>query len=129
MNRRGLSTVVGMVFAIIALTSTVTYIVYSMNILGQFDQTIVGQSQQTLNQAKEKFQVTGAAIANSNFNITVSNTGVLPINFTKMWVTDTTLQSEGTDWTYSYTPTHNFVVPGDNPDKHRPSLSSPCNHQ
>ncbi len=111
MNRRGLSTVVGMVFAIIALTTTVTYIAYSMNILSQFDQTIVGQSQQTLNQAKEKFQVTGAAIVNNNFNITVANTGVLPINFTKVWVTDTTDQNYGTDWTYSYTPIHNFVAP------------------
>ncbi|MGI0087196.1 MAG: hypothetical protein ACREBI_04480 [Nitrosotalea sp.] len=112
MNRRGLSTIVGMVFAIIALTSTVTYVAYSMNLLGQLNQTIIGQSQQTLNQAKENFQVTSAAIANNKLNLTVVNTGVLPINFTKIWVTDTTDQSGVTDWTYSYVPKYKPVAPG-----------------
>ena len=52
--RRGLSTVVGMVFAIIALSTTLVYITYSMNTLDQYDQTVLSKNQGLLNQDQEK---------------------------------------------------------------------------
>ncbi len=109
-TRRGLSTVVGMVFAIIALSTTLAYITYSMNTLDQYNQAVLSKNQQSLNQGQEKFQVTGATFVNNNFNITVVNTGNLPINFTKLWVLNTTALS--TDKVYYFSLTNSFVTPG-----------------
>lgn len=107
-SRRGLSTVVGMVFAIIALTTTVAYVSYSMNTLGQFNMSVITKNQQTVDTGKEKFQISSVQVINNKFNITLVNTGTLPINITKLWVQNTT----ATDWTRSYIPVNNFVGPG-----------------
>lgn len=107
-SRRGLSTVVGMVFSIIALTSTVAYVSYSMNTLSNYNQAVLVTNQQSTNIGKEKFQISNVGIVLNRFNITVTNTGSLPINFTKMWVQNTT----ATDWVHSYVPLNNFVAPG-----------------
>ncbi len=107
-NRRGLSTVVGMVFSIIALTTTVAYVSYSMNTLGQFNMSVITKNQQTIDTGKEKFQISSVQVVNNKFNITLVNTGILPINITKIWVQNTT----ATDWTRSYVPVNNFVGPG-----------------
>ncbi len=108
-TRRALSSVVGMVFAIIALTTTIAYVSYSMNVLSQYNQGVLGQNQQLLNLGKEKFQVTGATITSGKFNITVANTGNIPINFTKIWIQNTT---GGSDWTRNYVPVNSLVSPG-----------------
>ena len=39
-NRRGLSTIVGAVFFVIAATSSIVYITYSMDVIDNFAQTI-----------------------------------------------------------------------------------------
>src|SRR6267378_399464 len=85
-SRKGLSTVVGMIFALIALATSVGYITYSMNILDQFNQTVIAKNQQTIDNGKENFQLYTTTIKNNKFNVTVINTGNLPINITRMWV-------------------------------------------
>lgn len=108
-KRRGLSTVVGMVFSIIALSTTVAYVSYSMNILDKYNQNVISVSQQTLDTDKEGFKVNSAIIASNNkFNITVTNTGTLPLQFTKIWVKNTTT----TDWVRGFTPINTVVAPG-----------------
>ena len=107
-SRRGVASVVGMVFAIIALTTTITYISYSMGILNNFNQSVLVKNQQLTDVDKEKFQISSVTIPNGKLNITVVDTGSLPIQFTKVWIQNTTF----TDQVYSYTPIHNFVSPG-----------------
>lgn len=107
-SRRAISSVVGMVFAIIALTTTITYISYSMGVLNNYNQSVLTQNQQLTNVGMEKFQVASVTVPNSQLNVTVVNTGNLPINFTKIWIQNTS----ATDWVYSYVPTNNFVSPG-----------------
>ncbi len=106
--RRGLSTVVGTVFAIIALTTTITYVSYSMGILDNYNQSVLTKNQQLTDVDKEKFQISSVTVPNNKLNITVVDTGNLPINFTKIWIQNTTTA----DWVRSYVPTHNFVAPG-----------------
>lgn len=107
-TRRALSTVIGAVFAIIALTSTVTYVSYSMGILNNYNNSVLVKNQQLSDISKESFKISSVTVPNNKLNITVVNTGSLPINFTKIWVQNTT----ATDWANSYVPTNNFVVPG-----------------
>jgi len=107
-TRRGLSTVVGMVFAIIALSSTVVYVTYSMNTLDQYNQTVMSKNQVLLNQYQEKPVLVSATYSLNKFNITVTNTGNIPINFTKIWIQNTT----ATDKTYYYHLSNTMVSPG-----------------
>ena len=110
-SRRALSTVVGAVFAIIALTSTVTYVSYSMGILDNYNQSVLTKNQQLSDVNKEKFQISSVTVPNSKLNITVVNTGSIPINFTKIWIQNTTTAA-AKDWVKSYVPTQTFVIPG-----------------
>ncbi len=88
MKRRGISTVVGAVFAIIALSSVIGYITYSMNVLNNYNQSVLVKTSQMADITNEKFQVSTISYVNHRFNITLVNTGSLPINFTKMWITN-----------------------------------------
>src|SRR5215467_70275 len=103
-SRRGLSSVVGMVFALIALSSVLVYINYSFNTLDQYGYTVLAANQQKRDQSLEKFQITSVTVpsSNSKLNITLVNTGNLPLNFTKLWVQNKTAMAGGADWTYSY---------------------------
>jgi hypothetical protein len=100
-NRRGLSSVVGAVFAIIAMATTVGYITYSMNVLDNYNQAALARTQQTTEIANEKFQVTSATFVGNKLNITVTNTGTLPINFTKIWITNSSTPNTNA-WVKSY---------------------------
>ncbi|MBI1829169.1 MAG: hypothetical protein HY222_07395 [Thaumarchaeota archaeon] len=111
-TRKALSTVIGAVFAIIALTTTVTYISYSMGILDNYNQSVLVKNQQLSDINTEKFQISSVTVSNSKINITVTNTGNLPIKFTKIWVQNTTTAATSTSWVNSYVPTNNFVAPG-----------------
>lgn len=108
-SRRGIASVVGTVFAIIALTTTITYITYSMGILNNFDQSVLVKNQQLTDVDKEKFQIASVTVPNGKLNITLANTGTLPIKFTKVWIQD----SSSNDSVNSYVPAHNFVSPGE----------------
>lgn len=99
-SRRGLSTVVGTVFSIIALTTTVAYISYSMNTLNQYNNTVLTQNQELGNTASERFQFGSVGVTNNRLNITVLNTGGVPINFTKIWIQNMST----TNWIRGYTP-------------------------
>ena len=110
-SRRGISSVVGSVFAIIALATTVGYISYSMDILNNYNQSVLARNQQAVDFANEKFQVGSVTIVNNKFNITIVNVGSLPVNFTKMWVTDKSV----TNWVKSYVPNTCQSSPPSNP--------------
>src|SRR5574340_14318 len=109
-SRRGISSVVGTVFAIIALASTVGYITYSMNVLDNYNQSVLARSQQAADITKEKFQVSSVTFVNNKLNITVVNTGSLPVNFTKIWITNKSATT--TAWVKSYTPVNSLAAPG-----------------
>jgi len=97
-TRRGISSVVGMVFGIIAIATSIGYVTYSMNLLDQYNQSVLARNQISIDKGYENFQVSSVKISNGKFNVTVVNTGNLPINITKMWVQNTT----ATDWDNFY---------------------------
>lgn len=106
-SRRGLSSVVGMIFAIIAIVTSVSYVTFSLNTLDQYNQSTLDKNQEIINAGQESFQLFSTKFAGGKFNITVANTGNLPINITRMWVQNTS----ATDWTYAYT-INKMVGPG-----------------
>lgn len=96
-NRRGLSTLVGAVFFIIAASSTVAYVSYSMDVIDDFSQAVI--IKESIDEARnsESFVISDATITNDKFDLTVQNNGQLPIKLTKLWIENTT----DTTWTPS----------------------------
>ena len=111
-SRRGISSVVGAVFAIIALSTVIGYITYSMDVLSNYNQSVLIRTQQMTDIANEKFQVSSVSFVNNKFSIAVNNTGSLPINFTKIWITNKTTSACNTySCNINYVP-NKVVVPG-----------------
>ncbi len=98
-TRRGLSTVVGAVFAVIVISTSIGYVAYSMNLLQNYNTSVLARNQLSTDKASENFQLYSLKIAGSKFNVTIANTGSVPVNITRMWVQNTT----ATDWVNYYT--------------------------
>lgn len=96
-QRRALSTLVGAVFFIIAASSTVAYVSYSMDVIDDFSQAVI--IKESIDEARnsESFEISDATITNNKFDLTVQNNGQLPIKLTKLWIENTT----DTTWTPS----------------------------
>jgi len=87
-NRRGLSTIVGAVFFIIAATTVISYISYSMNTIDQFSKSVIVEEAENINRGLEKITIPQITINGGEFNMTVVNTGSLPVHLTRLWVID-----------------------------------------
>ena len=96
MNRRGISTVVGAVFFVIIFTTAVTFVTYDMNLLNNFTDAFVTKSQADADANHEEFSVTKVTINNNKFNITVQNSGNIPITINRLWVQNKTDITWGT---------------------------------
>lgn len=107
-TRRGLGSVVGMVFAIIAIVTSIGYVTFSMNLLDQYNQSVLARNQVSIDKGNENFQVYSVKIVNGKFNVTVANTGNLPINVTRIWITNSSCNC---DWTNYYS-INKLVNPG-----------------
>ena len=97
-KRRGLSTIIGAVFFIIAMTITIGYVSYSMDTLDKFVQTVVVKSSVSRDTVNEEFVVSKVTLDNNKFNITVFNPGNIPVKLTRLWVDNKT----DTDWVAKY---------------------------
>ncbi len=89
---------VGAVFSIIAITTSIGYVTYSMHLLDSYTTNFLATNQERTNTQKEQFQISKVSLINNRFNITVQNTGEIPINITRLYVQNTT----ATDWFGKY---------------------------
>ncbi len=89
-DRKGISTIVGSVFFIIIFTSVASYVLYSMNQIDQFGVAVIGKGQDNINRNSEAFEITGVTEDNNKFNVTIQNTGQLPVNITRLWIQNKT---------------------------------------
>jgi len=90
MKRRGLSTIVGATFFVIVMASTIGYVTYSMDLVDNLAYQVDALQDRNLNRQSEKFVISNISVDNNEFNLTVTNTGSLPINITKMWAKNLT---------------------------------------
>ena len=67
-----------------------------MNQLDKFGQTIIEKGQEDRNRDREEFGITTISRDNNKFNITIQNTGELPLNITRLWIQNKTDPSWGT---------------------------------
>ena len=90
-KRRGLTSVVGAVFAIIAIITAIGYVTYSMNLLEKFNQSVLVRTEESIDRGKEDFDVVKASVVNDKLNITVQNSESLPVHLTRLWIENTTV--------------------------------------
>lgn len=91
MKRRALSTIVGAVFFVIVMASTISYVAYSMNLIDDLARSVDVKQDENLNKQNEEFKVMGTTVdGNNKFNITVQNSGNIPIKITRLYVENTT---------------------------------------
>ena len=95
-SRRGISTVVGAVFFVIIFTTAITFVTYDMNLLNNFTSAFVSKSQSDADANHEQFSISAVKIANNKFNITVQNSGSIPITLDRLWVQNKTDITWGT---------------------------------
>ena len=89
-KRRALSTVIGVLFFVIVMASTISYVGYSMDLIGNLAEAVTVKQDQNFNRQNEEFKITDARVDFNEFNLTVKNTGIIPINITRMWAQNIT---------------------------------------
>ena len=88
-NRRGLSTVIGAIFFMVAATATIAYVSYSTNSIENFAQSVLVNDAQSIDRLKEDIEITTVTLTDTNkFNMTVFNKGPIPTKLVRLWVTD-----------------------------------------
>lgn len=85
-SRRGLSTVVGAIFFVIVMASTIGYVSYSIGLIDTLAKSIEVKQTLDFDRTTEEFEVTGISTVSNEFNITLQNTGKIPIKVTRLWV-------------------------------------------
>ncbi len=101
--RRGLSTVSGALFFMVAATATIAYISYTTNSIENFAQSIIVKDTQSIDRLKEDIEITTVTLTDTNkFNMTVLNKGSIPTKLVRLWVTD----QSSNPITHNRTPTH-----------------------
>src|SRR5438445_7371596 len=79
-----------------------------MNQIDKIGQTIITKSQDDRNRDHEAFEITSVTRDNNKFNITVQNTGQLPLNITRLWIQNKTDPT----WTTTKFSINQAVAPG-----------------
>jgi len=97
-QRRGLTTVVGGVFFLIAIITAASYLTYSMNLFESFSENVFAAEQERENRKKESFDISNLTIENNKINLDVYNSGDIPVSFTRLWIENMT----GIDEVYKF---------------------------
>ena len=94
---------------LIVISTAITYTSYSMNQITQLAETIGVQQQIREDKTNESFDVVSVNIVNGQFNMTVKNTGDVPVHLTRFWIENTTDSS----WPVSKFDIDFALAPGD----------------
>jgi len=109
MKRRGLSTIVGATFFVIVMASTIGYVTYSLDLIDDLARQVIVKQDTKINFQKEDFIISKVSVDGANeFNITVTNTGTIPVNITNMWAKNMTDPS----WNQTKHQINQFISPG-----------------
>ena len=89
-RRRGLTTIVGSVFFLIAIITAASYLTYSMNLFEDFSENVFAAEQERENRKNESFEISRLTIQNNTINLDVHNSGDIPVSFTRLWIENVT---------------------------------------
>jgi len=86
-KHRGLSAVVGAVFLVAVVISALSYVTYSMNVLGNFSESLITEEKRQKDKQGEEFEITSIDITSANkLDGIVTNTGQVPLEIKSLWI-------------------------------------------
>jgi len=86
MKRRALSTVIGMVFFAAIMITALSYVTYSMDVMGNFSEQIITDEKRQNAKSEEKFEISDVTIIGTKLDAVISNTGQIPVEIKTLWI-------------------------------------------
>ena len=86
-SHRGLSAIIGAIFLVAIVISAMSYVSYSIGIIGNFSESlIVGESRQ-MEKQNESFEITSVEVTDlDKLNPVIKNTGEIPLKITNLYI-------------------------------------------
>ena len=86
-SHRALSSVVGAVFLIAIMVGALSYVTYSLEIMGNFSESLITEEARLKDKQGEAFEIISIDITLANkLDGVIKNTGQIPVKFTTLWV-------------------------------------------
>ena len=86
-SHRGLSSIIGAVFLIAILIGALSYISYSLEIMGNFSESLITEESRMKDKQNEAFEITSIDITAANkLDGIIKNTGEIPVKLTTLWI-------------------------------------------
>ncbi|EGP93732.1 LamG-like jellyroll fold domain-containing protein [Nitrosarchaeum koreense] len=108
-KHRGLSALVGSVFLVAVVISSLSYVTYSMNLLGNFSESLIIEEKRQKDKQNEAFEIESVTINPSNrLDGVVLNTGQVPLEIKSIWI-----EEDGIPDTTKKFDINTVIAPGD----------------
>ncbi len=85
-SHRGLASVIGAVFLIAIVIGALSYITYSLEIMGNFSESLITEESRLKDKQRESFDITSIDITANKLGGVIKNTGQIPIKLTTLWI-------------------------------------------
>lgn len=86
-KHRGLSAVIGTVFLAAVVVSSLSYVTYSMNTLGNFSESLITEEKRQKDKQSEEFEILSVEMTSQNkLDGVVKNTGQIPLDLKALWI-------------------------------------------
>lgn len=86
-SHRGLASVIGAVFLIAIVMSALSYITYSLEIMGNFSESLIIEESRLKDKLRESFDITSISItAENKLDGMIKNTGEIPVKLTALYI-------------------------------------------
>lgn len=85
-SHRGLSAVVGTVFLVAVVIGALSYVSYSMDVLGNFSESLIVEESRQKDKQNEAFEITSIDLSTATLNGVIKNTGELPVEITTLYI-------------------------------------------
>jgi len=85
-SHRGLASVVGAVFLIAIVIGALSYISYSLEIMGSFSEALITEESRLKEKQSEAFQITSVDVATGKLDVVIKNTGQIPLKITTLYI-------------------------------------------
>ena len=85
-KHRGLSAVVGTVFLVVTVVASLSYVTYSMNLMGDFSESLIISEKRLRDTQKEIFQIESIEIIDGKLTGNIANVGDIPLEIKSIWI-------------------------------------------
>ena len=89
-QKKGISTIIAAVFMTAVIILGLGAVSWGLNMQNKLGQVIKDRTAVETELNKERIELRDVSIVSNKFNITLVNTGILPVKIVRAWVTNTT---------------------------------------